>query len=101
MTVDRLPNGDLVLSWGASCISDDTDFGVYEGTLGNFVSHAPVTCTTGGTTTSTFSPTAGDTYYLVAPQSPHFEGSHGLRNSGFERLLGSSTCLPQVLAGCP
>ena len=101
LTVDRLPNGDLVLSWGASCVSDDSDFAVYEGTLGDFVNHAPVVCTTGGLTTSTFPPTVGDKYYLVAPQSLHFEGSHGLRGSGFERFPGSLPCLPQVVAACP
>ena len=43
----------------------------------------------------------GDEYYLMAPQSPHFEGSHGLKGSGLERLPGGLTCLPQVIASCP
>lgn len=101
LTVDRLPNSDLVLSWGGSCVSADSDYAVYEGSLGNFVSHAPVVCATGGLTTLTFPPAVGDRYYLVASQSPYYEGSHGLKGSGFERLLGNSTCLPQVIAACP
>ena len=54
LTVDKRvdPPGDLQLSWDISCIEDDDDYAVYEGTLGNFDSHTRLTCTTGGATTS-------------------------------------------------
>jgi hypothetical protein len=90
-----------MVSWGASCVTEDTDYVLYEGVLGNFVSHVPVTCSTGGATMWTFAPAGASTYYLVAPQSPLFEGSHGLRSNGLERLTGEATCLAQLVGGCP
>ena len=35
----------------------------YEGVLGDFTSHVPALCSTGGATTATFAPAAGDRYY--------------------------------------
>jgi hypothetical protein len=93
--------GGLMVSWGASCVTEDTDYVLYEGVLGNFVSHVPVTCSTGGATMWAFAPAGASTYYLVAPQSPLFEGSHGLRSNGLERLTGEATCLAQLVGGCP
>ena len=41
---------DVTLSWGASCTATDTDYEVYEGTLGTWYSHEPRSCTTAGAT---------------------------------------------------
>ena len=45
--------GDLTLTWGDSCRSSDSDYEVYEGTLGDLASHAVRYCSTGGTTSKT------------------------------------------------
>ena len=42
--VRREATGDLTLSWGPSCSSGDQGFEVYEGQIGDWDSHAPVTC---------------------------------------------------------
>jgi hypothetical protein len=92
--------GDLELSWGASCVSGDTDFAVYEGTLGDFNSHAPGTCSTGGLTSAVFPLGPGDAYYLVVPHNVVWEGSHGYRGVGKERPRGASFCYPQAVGIC-
>jgi formate-dependent nitrite reductase cytochrome c552 subunit len=92
--------GDLALSWGASCVSSDTDFAIYEGTLGDFTSHAPRLCSTGGSTSAILQPPAGATYYLVLPHNTIWEGSHGYRSDGTERPRGASVCLPQAVGVC-
>jgi nitrite reductase (cytochrome c-552) len=92
--------GDLVLNWGASCVSSDTDFAIYEGTLGDFTSHAPTLCSTGGATSAIVQSAAGATYYLVLPHNTIWEGSHGYRGDGTERPRGASACLPQAVGVC-
>ena len=67
---------DLVLSWDASCLATDTDFAIYEGSLGDFTSHEPRFCDTGGLTTITFAPGTGDRYYLVTPRNADNDGSY-------------------------
>jgi hypothetical protein len=89
----------LVLAWSPSC-AGDTDYEVYEGTLGNFTSHLPVMCTTGGAVTVTFVPGAGNKYYLVVPRTATREGSYGLVSAGAERPASTAACSPQELATC-
>ncbi len=91
----------LVLSWGASCLVSDTNYEVYEGSLGDFTSHEPIECGTGGSLTLMHSPPPGDAYYLVVPANPSFEGSYGLDSARSERPLGPSACLPRAIASCP
>jgi formate-dependent nitrite reductase cytochrome c552 subunit len=92
--------GELMLSWGGSCISSDTDFAIYEGTLGDFTSHAPLTCSTGGATSATLQAASGSTYYLVLPHNTIWEGSHGYRSDSSERPRGASVCFPQGVGVC-
>ncbi len=93
--------GQVRLDWGPSCVATDGDYIVYEGALGGaFTSHLPVTCTTGGARTFTFTPGAAAAYFLVVPRSTVGEGSHGLDGDGLERSQGASPCLPQILGGC-
>ncbi len=94
------PGGDLTLAWGSSCSAGDADYAVYEGVLGDFASHSARLCSTGGATTATFVPAAGDAYYLVVPRNAAREGSHGLRSDGGERLPGPTTCAPQAVGSC-
>jgi formate-dependent nitrite reductase cytochrome c552 subunit len=100
LTLRRNESGNLVLSWGASCVSSDTDFAVYEGALRDFTSHAPRSCRTGGATTTVVQPAAGDTYYLFLPHNAVWEGSYGLRSNGAERPRSASTCYPQAVLAC-
>jgi uncharacterized repeat protein (TIGR01451 family) len=92
---------DLVLSWGPSCLTSDSDYEVYEGTLGGFYDHGPIACTTGGALGLTHPVPAGNTYYLVVPTNLLTEGSYGLDSAGDERPQGTSWCAPQAVGACP
>ena len=100
LTLDLLPNGDLTLAWGASCIANDGDYAIYEGTLGTFTSHLPKSCDTGGATTTTVTPAPGSTYYIVVPRNGAREGSYGLDSTG-ERPPSGTACLVQSIGTCP
>ncbi len=91
---------NLTLQWGTPCLATDTDYVVYEGTLGNFTSHAPWSCSTGGSTTETLLPAGGDTYYLIVPRNAIREGSHGRTSDGDEREVGEESCLTQQIREC-
>ena len=93
--------GNLTLSWARSCLSTETDFEVYEGSLSNFASHVPVLCSTSGATTATFVQPGGSSYFLVLADNGSAEGSYGLTSTGAERTVSSSACLPQSIALCP
>jgi hypothetical protein len=103
MTVALLPGGDITLTWHASCASTDDDYAVYEGSLGgNFRSHQPRACSTGGMTTWTVTPGASNRYFLVVPRNALREGSYGRDSDGVERPPASLACRPQLLNGqCP
>ena len=90
----------LSLSWSPSCSASDTDYAVYEGTLGSFTTHQSVVCSTGGATSATIAPTPGDGYYLVVPRTASKEGSYGRRSGGTERPAAASACVPQQPSGC-
>lgn len=100
LSVSTRPDGNLVLSWGSSCTGSDSDFEVYEGTLGDFTSHVAVACATGGALSAVVSPRAGESYYLVVPRNETREGSYGRTGDGSERPRPVSACLLQQIAGC-
>lgn len=100
VTVTRTPAGDLTLSWDPSCGMTDTDYAVYVGTLGDFASHAPLTCSTAGGLSATFAPAAGSAYYLVVARNHWSEGSYGIDADGVQRLPSAAACLAQSI-GCP
>lgn len=102
LRIDRTQFGDLALSWGASCAAGDVDYEIYEGVLGNFSSHMPRTCTTGGATALTIAAGAGDAYYLVVPRNIGNEGSYGKNSGGAERPASLAACVPRDIApSCP
>ncbi len=93
----------MTLDWAGSCSIADTDYGVYEGTIGgDFTSHLPVggLCTTAGLKTATFNSAAGS-YYLVVPSNGVTEGSYGENDTLGERQQSSAPCVAQVLGSCP
>jgi hypothetical protein len=100
LIVNREPGGELTLTWGASCAAADEDYAVYEGTLRDFTSHRSKVCGTSGATSATFTPDAGDTYYLVVPLSAFREGSYGADSSGAERPQGAMACFPRSVGHC-
>jgi len=91
----------LSLAWGASCTASDTDYAIYEGTLGSFPSHHPLFCTTGGALSKVLTPGDGHRYYLVVPRKATHEGAYGVNGSGIERPTGTPECVSQLLAACP
>ena len=60
----------------------------------------PVTCNTGSSHSRTFTPQAGNRYFLIVPRNSGFEGSYGKRSDGSERPASIAACLPQLI-GCP
>ncbi len=98
--VTHAPGGDITLTWSESCIPTDRDYAIYEGTLGNYASHASRFCSTGGARGFTFTPAAHDAYYLVVPSAGGFEGSYGLGSDGSQRPQATGACFPQTIGSC-
>ena len=96
-----LRGGDLELSWRASCLAGDDDYAVYEGTVGDFTSYEPTTCTTDGETTLTLGLPQASVFYLVVPHNGVGEGSYGSGAGGAERASSGSACFPQEIGACP
>jgi hypothetical protein len=83
----------LDMTWSDSCGLDQTDFAIYEGTIGSWTSHARKICSTGGATSTTnLIPQAPSSYYLVVAVSASQEGSYGKRSSGAEIPAGINPC---------
>ena len=104
LEVERLPNGDLLMTWDLSCLPDP-DYEVYEGLLGDTASLVPVTCGTAGATIWQFTPRTESAYYLVVPTNGANEGSYGamLLPGGTlaERPQSPSACHSQLMGACP
>lgn len=100
LKVTKASGGALAMSWGASCLATDTDYEIYEGSVGSFTAHTPLVCTTSGATASTVTPGGGGTYYLIVPTNGTYEGSYGRDSSGAERPAGPSSCLPRNIGPC-
>jgi hypothetical protein len=101
LRLTRLGSGQVRLEWSPSCASEDSNYAVYRGTLGGFTTHTPMTCSTGGATTVTISPGAGNRYYLVVPLNDTQEGSYGRDGTGAERQPSASPCRPEQAIACP
>jgi glucose/arabinose dehydrogenase len=100
LSVAKAAGSDLTLSWSASCAPGDADYEVYEGSLGDFSSHAPRACSTAGAIAATLTPSSGNRYYLVVPRDAFSEGSYGHRGNGSERPQAVAACRPQVAGAC-
>jgi hypothetical protein len=94
--------GQITLTWSASCLGTDTDYEIYEGTIGGtFTSHTSRFCSTSGATTKTLLPLPMNAYYLVVPRNSTREGSYGTKSGGVERPQGVLACLSQLIGSCP
>lgn len=102
LTVNKAAGSGIDLAWYPSCSVDDIDYGVYEGTIGNWTDHQPVTglCMAGGLTAS-FTPGTGSHYYLIVPTNGPVEGSYGQDSTSAQRPASTSPCTVQVLGSCP
>ena len=100
LRVNKGAGGDLDLSWGASCSDLDNDYGIYEGIVGNFASHASLQCSTDGSTSASISPTVTNAYYLVVPSNGVREGDYGSESDGTPRPQGAGACFGQALGEC-
>jgi hypothetical protein len=92
---------DLTLQWGPSCLATDADYEVYEGALGDFSTHNPRLCTTGGALAATITPISGDRYFLVVPTNGTSEGSYGLQSAGGQRPQSTLACVSRLIGSCP
>ncbi len=101
IVIDRAGGAKITLSWDASCLVTDIDYAIYEGSFSDFTSHELRYCGMGGATMKTFTPLAGDTYYLVVPLNATREGSYGKDSSDAERPPAEEACLPQQIGACP
>jgi len=99
LRLEELEGGSLRLTWSRTCAETEADYGVYQGTLGDFAQHVPVQCGTGGVTEAEISPAPGDTYYLVVPFEGDYEASYGTDSDGVERPVGQLTCAPEQTSG--
>ncbi len=100
--------GDLTISWSAACSAGAADYAVYEGSLGNWYDHVPVTCTdTGADLEETFTPGDSNRYYLLTSHNANDEGSYGISHTnpneaGAERPPSTAACVvSQELDPCP
>jgi subtilisin family serine protease len=100
LTIAKGKGTSIELTWSESCLAIAEDYEIYEGTLGDFGSHEPRFCSTGGATSKLFTPAAGDSYYLVVPRSADREGSYGTDSDGMPRSRSDSPCLDQELGPC-
>ena len=102
MTIFKVGLG-VTIDWtlDSSCLESDADYALYEGTLGNFTSHVPVTCSSAPGSSWNFTPAAGNRYFLLVPVNATREGSYGLGAGGAERPASASACKPQAVAACP
>ena len=82
--------------------ADDIDYGIYQGTIGTWYDHQPVTelCMAGGLS-ATFAPGPGSHYYLIVPTNGPSEGSYGVNSASTERPASTAPCTVQVLGSCP
>ena len=94
---------DLTISWTGSCSAGAENYGIYEGTIGTWYSHASIDCNDAGVPLTEVVPAAaGDHYYLVVPFNTNDEGSYGKNSAGFERPVGVGACrTPQTISPCP
>jgi len=100
LVLRKAAGGTARLFWDASCGVNDEDYAVYQGSVGDFTGHLPLTCSTGGATFLQFTPGAGDLYFLVVPTTANAEGSYGREADGTQRPGSAAPCAPQAFLAC-
>lgn len=99
--------GQITLFWSSSCSAGAEGYGIYEGALGSWYSHAAIDCADDGSPLEeVVNPAPGSSYYLVVPHNPNDEGSYGLDRPlppgiATERPQGAPACRATQELGCP
>jgi len=100
VTKSLVTEGDLTLTWGASCSAGASDYAIYEGTIGDFASHVWRDCSDdGGDRTEEITPSPGNQYYLIVPMDAVSEGSYGQSSIGSELPRAPVPCRVQQQLG--
>lgn len=87
MTASRNANGDDIdLTWDVTTCPAST-YNVFYGDLAAVASYQYTgsSCALGSTGTATFSPSAGDLFFVIASQEGNIEGGHGFDSTGRAR----------------
>ncbi len=102
ITMAKVSPTTISVSWNGSCSSAAQNYGVYEGTIGFWYSHAAIDCAAvSNDRSAVITPADGDDYYLVVPRNASGEGSYGQATGSVEIPPGSTTCAAgQVLDAC-
>jgi hypothetical protein len=106
---EALVGGDVQASWGDSCNIGEVPGQTYSVQAGDLAmlhsmstyTHAPIGGDCGRLSPATFTPGAGDEYYLVVPAFDGREGDAGLGSGGVERPQVSAVCGERRVEVCP
>ncbi|MEM7248511.1 MAG: serine hydrolase domain-containing protein [Acidobacteriota bacterium] len=88
--------GALSISWLPSCSGGARDYALFEGHLGDWYGHVPLSCSMGTDLIEDVTPGAGSRYYLVVPTDLESDGLHGTDGFGRARPRGGATCRPEL-----
>ena len=92
---------DRITLRSESCSAAATDYEIYRGDVGEWETHVPASCSTGGATSATVISAAGDHYFLVVPVSLGVEGGYGVDSTGQPRPRSMAPCVAyQAIGGC-
>ena len=93
-------NPDCVnLAWGVPCndgLVPGQDYGIYQGTIGDWSNRASVVCTTGKNLTYAWPVSANNVYWVVVPNNHANEGAYG-----GSLVPAAGACKPQQIGACP
>lgn len=101
LTLGKGSGNYLHFEWDLSCIGTDSDYALYMGTIGDFGSHTPRNCSTGGSTTLSYWIGTTNNYFLIVPHNGTREGSYGEDSAGLSRGPGPDTCFDVWNTPCP
>jgi hypothetical protein len=93
---NAVDQSNLDLTWGASCSAGASDYSIHEGVLGEWYSHGSLSCSTGGATAATITPSPFGRYYLVVPINPLREGSYGTDSQAVQRPASMNRCRSSI-----
>ena len=102
LRLDRSSLSFLSLSWEASSCGGASDYGIYQGLIGDWASYTMVDChDDDGDLVEELTVSADDCYYFVVPNNGEAEGSYGSGIGGGERPAAAAACLPSQDLRCP
>jgi hypothetical protein len=92
---------EILLQWSASACEGALDYAIYAGAVGDWDSHAFLTChDADGDLTEIVEVSSGDRYFLIVPQNLDREGSYGTDGESTERPAAVDPCIAAQDLGC-